>query len=224
MRSKVLKLIKRLNKASIDDIVPILGVTRAEISAVLEELVDEQLISKRDDDVYFYKEQKAKKSKLPLFFEFHEKDEIELITKCFLAEVEVVKVVKILAPQNYVINKFYKYFRQMIYKEQLKTLLNFHKIQPKTPQVREYMNNLFYLHLYKNKLFINDYPIKCDYSQSHSEAERLEIKNIYFRLRRKKFSVAYKTNYHLYFAEYLWRMDKTFEELEQDLLKLLYNA
>ena len=56
MKNKVLKLCKRLNKVTIDELLPILMATEGEIKPIIEELVINGLLDNRGDGVYFYKE------------------------------------------------------------------------------------------------------------------------------------------------------------------------
>ena len=76
MKNKVLKLCKRLNKVTSSEIAPILMLDEKEVSNILNELVNEDKLTVREDLIYFYKEVE-RKTPLPLFFEYREKEEIE---------------------------------------------------------------------------------------------------------------------------------------------------
>ena len=67
MKNKVLKLCKRLNKITIEEILPILMATEGEVIPIIKELQAEGLLEDRGDGVYFYKEKI--KEKQPLFIE-----------------------------------------------------------------------------------------------------------------------------------------------------------
>ena len=75
MKNKVLKLCKRLNKVTASEIAPILMLDEKEVSDILNELVNEDKLTVREDLIYFYKEVE-RKTPLPLFFEYREKEEI----------------------------------------------------------------------------------------------------------------------------------------------------
>lgn len=53
MKNKILKLCKRLGKATVDEISPILCLTEAEIQPIIDELVNEGRLNKRSDGIYF---------------------------------------------------------------------------------------------------------------------------------------------------------------------------
>lgn len=220
MKSKVLKLCKRLNKATIDEITPILQATRGEICPVLDELVMEGRLELRSDGTYFYKEIKVKKTNLPLFFEYHSSEEIDLIAKCFCANIEVLKTVQIIGIKKSCLSKFYKYFRELIYKKQLNELNQYFIDNPKIGRAREYMGKYYYLYLYNDKLFVSQKLLKNDRMTEITNQERLKIKNIYLRASRKVLNFSYSHFYYLHLAEELWRMDKDFSTLHDEIAAL----
>lgn len=217
-KEQLLRLCKQLGSISIEEVAPILEIDENE----LEQLLDSMSELSKVGRVYKYVEPNENKKELPLFFQYHSEQEIDLITRCFLAEVEVAKVIRILSPREQVINNFYGYFRKLIYEKQIERLSKLLEKQFKIPQERTYMDKVFYLYLYGDELFVSDKNLKSQKVTPHSEEERLKIKNIYFRLRRKKFSISYKKYYHHHYAEEIWRQDKTFDELEFELKKLLF--
>src|SRR5574344_2886272 len=220
MKNKVLRLCKRLNKVTIEEVTPILHATVGEICPVLEELVMEGRLDLREDGVYFYKEKQTKKQELPLFFEFHTKDSIELITKCFCSNIEVVKVMNLTDLSKNCICKFYSYYREKIYKKQLNELTTYFNQYPRVAQEREYMGKSYYLYLYNNKLFVSGKMLKAKEMDKFSNDERLKIKNIYLRASRKVLNFSYSHFYHLHLAEELWRMDKDFSTLHDEIAAL----
>ena len=154
MKNRVLKLIKRLNKATVNELVPILGATQGELVAILDELVNEQLVEKRVDKLYFYKEPQ-KKSKLPLFFEYHERDEIELIKKGFCAEIEDYKMMFLSNKSFSIHHKFINYFRQRMYLKQHQRLHKHFECNPKTPCCRCFYDKVFYFYIYDEQVFVS---------------------------------------------------------------------
>ena len=117
MKNKVLKLCKRLNKVTASEIAPILMLDEKEVSDILNELVNEDKLTVREDLIYFYKEVE-RKTPLPLFFEYREKEEIELLIRCFSCEIPSVKASWLLKIKEPVICRFYSYFRELIYNKQ----------------------------------------------------------------------------------------------------------
>ena len=110
MKNRLLRLCRRLNKVVIEDVLPILSVTEKEITPVFEELVAENRLGKRCDGVYFYKE--VTKKRLPLFFECRTPAELELIKRCFCADLPCQQTGIILNFSDNVIGKFNKFFRE----------------------------------------------------------------------------------------------------------------
>ena len=212
MKNKVLKLCKRLNKVTASEIAPILMITEAKAREILNELVKDGSLTVREDLVYFYKEIQAKPI-LPLFFEFHNNDEIELIIKCFCLNIEVIKVVKLVKSQKHAINKFYRYFREKIYEKQMNELLEYINKSPYLPQEREYLGQKYYLYTYNKKLFVSEKYIVNKDSIKYSNQDRLLIKNLFLNANRKVLKNSYKQYYHLHLAEEIWRCNKDFSIL-----------
>lgn len=83
------------------------------------------------------------------------------------------------------------------------------------------MNTKVYLYLYDNKLFVSEKYLVSKDARKHTEAERLEIKNIYLRSYRKVLSRSFAHKFHLHLAEELWKWGKEFSERYRSLYKLL---
>lgn len=60
MKNKVLKLCKRLNKVTASEIAPILMLDEKEVSNILNELVNEDKLTVREDLIYFTRKLKGK--------------------------------------------------------------------------------------------------------------------------------------------------------------------
>lgn len=222
MKSKVLKLAKRLGKFCAEDILPIISIAEVELKNVLSELKTEGSIKQRSDGTYFYQEESKKENKrLPLFFEFHTRQEIELIIKCFCSNIETAKAMNLMETKKSCLSKFYKYFREQIYAWQLVELKSYFDKYPKMAQEREYLGKIYYLYLYEQKLFASEKSLKSNNMCNHSNVERLEIKNIFLRANRKVLNHSYRHFYHLHLAEEIWRLDKTFEKLQDSLFTKL---
>ena len=222
MKNKVLKLCKRLNKVTASEIAPILMITEAEAREILNKLVKEGSLTVREDLVYFYKEIQTKPT-LPLFFEFHNNDEIELIIKCFCLNIEVIKVIKLVKSQKHAINKFYRYFRNKIYENQMNELLEYINKSPYLPQEREYLGRKYYLYVYNKKLFVSEKYIVNKDSIKYSNQDRLLIKNLFLNANRKVLNNSYKQYYHLHLAEEIWRYNKDFEKMYEEIKSIMYN-
>jgi len=96
MKDRILRLCKRLNKFTLDEITTIAeDINEANLELALMYLVNEKRIIKKDN-LYFYNKEFLKNNfhgKLPQFFQHHSKQEIDYIIKGFCADVEVLKMI-----------------------------------------------------------------------------------------------------------------------------------
>ena len=224
MKERILKLCKRLNKFSLDEIETISEIDSEELKPIIDSLILEERLTYCDRSYYYNKKVCIKQqiSNLPLFFDFHKKQDIEYIIRGFCADVEVLKMIDLFTLSKVVIDKFYKYFRTIIYLEQYKELLQLFEKYPKLPQERVYMNTKVYLYLYNHKLYVSEKYLVNKDAKKHKEQERLEIKNIYLRSYRKVLSRSFAHKFHLHLAEEIWKYGKSFEEEYSALNKMLF--
>ena len=224
MKERILKLCKRLNKFSLDEIETISEIDSEELKPIIDGLIHEERLTYCDGTYYYNKRvcKKQQTSKLPLFFEFHKKQDIEYIIRGFCTNVEVLKMIDLFGLSNHVMNTFYAYFRTVIYNKQYKELLKYFEKCPKLPQERVYMNTKVYLYLYNHKLYVSQKYLVNKDARKHKEQERLEIKNIYLRSYRKVFSRSFAHKFHLHLAEEIWKYGKSFEEEYTALNKMLF--
>lgn len=225
MKDRILRLCKRLNKFTLDEIEMVSEIEADELLPILNELIFENRLVLKDNIYFYCKNTVSKKqvSKLPLFFQFHETKTIDYLIKGFCSDVEALKMINIFDVSKHVINNFYQYFRTVIYEKQLKELmLNFEKT-PKIPQERIYLNTKVYLYLYNGKLFVSEKYLTSKNSRKHTNEERLEIKNIYLKSYRKVLSRSFAHKFHLHLAEEVWKYGKNFNEQYLWLKDLLFS-
>ncbi len=224
MKERILKLCKRLNKFSLDEIETISEIDSEELKPIIDGLIQGERLTYCDGTYYYNKRvcKKQQTSKLPLFFEFHKKQDIEYIIRGFCTNVEVLKMIDLFGLSNHVMNTFYAYFRTVIYNKQYKELLKYFEKCPKLPQERVYMNTKVYLYLYNHKLYVSQKYLVNKDARKHKEQERLEIKNIYLRSYRKVLSRSFAHKFHLHLAEEIWKYGKSFEEEYTALNKMLF--
>lgn len=202
MKERILKLCKRLNKFSLDEIEIISEIYSSELKPIINDLIQEERLTYCDGTYYYNKRvcKKQQTSKLPLFFEFHKKQDIEYIIRGFCTDIEVLKMIDLFGFSQHVMNNFYAYLRTVIYDRQYKELLKYFDKCPKLPQERVYMNTKVYLYLYNHKLYVSEKYLVNKDAKKHKEQERLEIKNIYLRSYRKVLSRSYSHKFHLHLA------------------------
>lgn len=224
MKNRILKLCKRLDNFSFEDISTIADdVEESVLKLLLLTLVNEKRLI-LNNEIYFYnKKVSANKqiSKESLFFQFHTKEDMDYILKGFCADVEVLKMMDLFGFSKHLMNKSYQYFRTIIYEKQKQELLKYFAQTPKIAQERIYMNTKVFLYLYDNKLFVSEKYLESKDARKHTEAERLEIKNIYLRSYRKVLSRSFAHKFHLHLAEELWKWGKEFNERYKLMKKVL---
>ena len=128
MRDKVLKLCRRLKSCTLDDLVSFLDTDSAIIETVLLYLEQEELININNGIITINLEPQKKSNieqkNLSLMREFISDDKFEIIVKSFCLIIPPQKTnILINTGKNGVCN-YYAIFRDMIYKRQLKKLLN----------------------------------------------------------------------------------------------------
>lgn len=214
MTAKIQKLAKRLNKFTLEEIEPILNIENLE--EILKELVVQNILDFQNS-IYFYVKQKLPQSHLPKFFQYHTKEEIELIMKCFCTEIKSEQGAFLLGIGKSTLQQFYKYFRSEIYIRQLNQLKEHFEINPKSSKMRTFYDIQVYFYLYDGKLFIVDKPLKSRQLNEHTKEEKLEIKVLYSRLRRSINHSKMKKFIPHHVAEHIWRYGCSISELSNEL-------
>lgn len=225
MKDRILRLCKRLDKFSLDEIETISEIETEKLVPILTELKNENRIIQKGNIYYYNKICSAKRKfgNLPLCFQFHSKEEIDYILKGFCCDIEVLKMIDLFGLTKHTLDKFYNCFRMIIYERQLKELLEHFEKTPKMPQERVYMNTKVYLYLYNGKLYVSEKYLVSKDARKHREEERLEIKNIYLRSYRKVLSKSFAYKFHLHLAEEIWKWGKEFNERYISLNKILFS-
>lgn len=224
MKERILRLCKRLDKFTFEEISTIADdVDESVLELLLLTLVDERRLIKNGELYLYNKKICSNKTSInqPQFLQHHSKQDADYMLKGFCADLEVFKLIDIFGFSKHVSNKFYAYFRTLIYETQKQELLKYFEKTPKIAQERIYMNTKVYLYLYDNKLFVSEKYLVSKNARKHTEAERLEIKNIYLRSYRKVLSRSFAHKFHLHLAEELWKCGKEFNKRYNDLNNIL---
>ncbi len=225
MKERILRLCKRLDKFIFEEVLEITeDIEEQDLKNIFDNLISENKLIHMNG-IYFYNKQLVKTKQInmyPLFFQFHNKTEIEYILKGFCANIEVLKIKDFLGISKNVVDKFYNYFRTQIYEKQKQELLKYYDKNPKIGLERKFMSAKIYLYLYNGNLFVSDKNLCTKNNEiKHSESERLKVKNSYLRSFRKvqNRTLAYK--FHLHLAEEVWRYGKDFKKLYVDLTNII---
>lgn len=215
---KLLKLVKRLKKFTIEEIEPILNIDN--LQEILDMLIVEKLLQLQNG-IYFYIKKESKKSDLPLFFQFHTTEEIDMIIKCFCAGVATDKGGFLLGISDATLQKFNMYFRKIIYERQLQNLKEHFAKNPKALKVRTFYDIPVYFYLYDDKLFVTGKELKAKDLKEHTKEEKLKIKVLYSRLRRSINHSNMKKLRPYHVAEHIWKYGKDFEQLRNEIYSFL---
>lgn len=230
MRERVLKLCKRLDKFTFEDILTIAeDINEATLELLLLTLVNEKRLIK-NDDIYLYNKNKTNNQnsfnqnlKLPRFFQYHSKDEINLIIKCFCAEIPALKVSLIIELSDGVVGNFYSYFRQILYKTQLQKLKQFFETNPKIPSVRTLYDIKIYMYSYNNEIFLTNKPLKSTMPDKRHLKEEMRNMNVsYYKIRRVFQNYAFTKSIGEIAYEKLWMQNKK-QDAKLRILKYLLN-
>lgn len=224
MKDKVLRLCKRLDKFTLDEIGTISELNSEVLLPLLGMFVKNKKLIKKGK-IYQYNKNASSylaKNRLPQRYQHHSKQDIDYMIKCFCADVEAKKVMTVFNFGKYVVNMFYQSFRQALYQKQKDELLRWLKVKPKIPQEREYMGTTVYLYLYNNKLYVLEKPIRTKEPKKHTEEERLLIKNIYLRSYRKVLSRSFAFKFHLHLCEEIWKYGKDYDEQYTAINNILF--
>lgn len=224
--NRILRLCKRLDKFTFNEVLEITeNIEEQDLKNIFNNLISENKLIQKNG-IYFYNKQIAKTKQInqyPLFFQFHNKTEIEYIIKGFCANIEVLKIKDLLGISKNVLDKFYNYFRTQIYEKQKQELLKYYDKNPKIGLERKFMSAKIYLYLYNGNLFVLDKKLCTKNDEiKHSEAERLKVKNIYLRSFRKVQNRTFAYKFQLHLAEEIWRYGKDFKNLYADLTKITH--
>ena len=224
MKDRIQKLCKRLNRFTLEEISLIAELDESEIKPILKNLIGENLLIKHDTNyVYNNIEKKIKlKKRLPLMFQFHTSEEIDMIMNCFCAEIQSYKTASILKPEERCICKFYKYFRERIYEKQKQELLEYFNKSPQQARFRIFFDKIFYFYYYNNYLYASDELLESEDGKVFSKSAIREFKKMYLILCRRVNFNYYKKHTHLHIAEQIWRHKKEFHQLKNELKIILF--
>lgn len=222
MKERILRLCKRLDKFTFEDISAIAeDVDELVLKPLLLTLVNEKrLILKKG--IYFYN--KPAKNKQISTFKYFSKQTIELIIRCFCIELSAEKTALIADVSEDTVFKLYNYFREQIFLRQKEVLIGYYNENPKKARTRRFFKTKnIYLYIYNNQVFISDATFTLSDERNFTESETKEFKKICCYLSRIECHNKNEINLHYRIAEALWRRNKKFEELFNDLKLNLLN-
>ena len=219
MKERILRLCKRLDKFSFEDISTIAeDIEESVLKLLLLTLVNEKRLIQKNE-VYFYN--KTAKNKQFSLFQYFNKTIINLVIRCFCVQITADKTSLIVGISENSVYKFYTYFRKLLYDRQKAELLKLYSLNPQNSRLRTFFKQNAYFYIYNNQVYVTDKPLKSTKEKNFTKEEIQEFKKIYCYLSRVECHNKNKFNLYHKLAEALWRRNKGFEELHEDLNKLI---
>ena len=220
MRERVLRLCRRLDKFTLDEISTIAeDINESVLELLLLTLVQEGKLTLRDD-LYFYNKQISKK---PSILSFYPKQIIDTAIRCFCLSIPAYKVAQIVGIAGDSTVKLYNIFRELIYERQAKKLNFLYGKNPQQCRNRIFFNEEFSFYVYDNQVFVSENPFQSPDEKAFTKSEEQEFKKVYSYLTRFTSHNSNKVDLPQKLAEGIWRRNKEFGELYADLRVNLLN-
>lgn len=222
MKERVLRLCKRLNNFSLDELIVISELDSEFLNSILNELVDEGFLN-RVGTKYLYNRIEKTKHTISMqtpFFDYYTNEVIDLIIRSFCSKLPIEIVENIVQVSENSLIKFYSFFRDKLYLEQLKELNDFYSKNPKMPRHQTYFNKPISFYIYGKTVYVTEKEFSKQNEIVHSKSEIKEFKKVYSYLKRLESHNMNNKNLHRKIAESLWRRGKTFDEMYFSLKKI----
>ena len=210
--NRILRLCKRLDKFTFDDISIIADdIEESELELILSDLVEKCVLSLKND-LYFYIKKKEIKPISTL--KYFPPQVIDLVIRCFCTNITSNDAQNLCIVRENAMTNLYNYFRELIYERQKNELMKLYAEKPQICRMRLFFEKYrAYFYIYYNKVYIVDKPLKGENEKPFSKAEIKEFKKIYCYLTRIHCHNKNKINIHHKLADALWRREKAFEKL-----------
>ncbi len=221
MKERILRLCKRLNKFTLDEISTISELEPNKLLPIINELISEDILV-QVNVVYFYSKKQSISAKYSIF-KYYPKVTIDLILRCFCESISTTKVSNILSVGEDQVQKFYTIFRMIIYERQEKRLKDFYAQEPQNTRHRKFFDQEVYLYIYNKQVFVSENLLQSYDDKPLNTNDKAEFSKIYCYLTRNLTHNQNAHNLNCKIAETLWRRNKNFNELYFDLKNNLLN-
>lgn len=221
MKDKVLKLCRRLKCCTISDLIQFTDIEKDVIETIIAYLEDEGLIQNKNGLISIASAKKNKRNitnkNLKTMFQYRTEEEIDIILKGFCLEITPQKLCKFINANYDSVADFYCVFRRNIYNRQLKNLVNLFIQKPQIGRYRTFHNKNAFFYAYNNQVFVSEKLLRASLEKNCNKDELRELKRMYCYLLRIE-SNNINEKYMFYrLAEYIWRREKSFDYLYDDL-------
>lgn len=232
LTSKIEKIAKKLAVFAVDDISIILDEPEEVIKKDLAELESKKLL-KFNGNSYAYiepikpkpvriRERTRSRKFCDINYQNYESDFIRKVIEYFCANIESSKAAVLLNTSLKNVICIYGDFRKKIYEQQWEFLQAKIEQNPKKPSSREYLKTNVWLYCYSKQVFVSSKALQVkSEAKIHTKKEISQIKMINCLLRRRFEKSSNYSYVEHRIAEYIWRKDKKYSELVEDLAKLV---
>ena len=221
MKERILRLCKRLDKFTFNDIRSIVDdLEESVLENIILTFVQEGKIVLKQDIYIYNKKQIAQKNHI---FSRYPKRIVDIAIRCFCIAIPAYKASHIIEISENSTIKIYSYFRFLIYQRQINKLNFLYEKLPKAERNRMFYDTEYYFYIYDNEVFISEKILQKTCIKEYTKKEIQEFKKIYSYLTRfishntSKFDLSKKI------AEGIWRRNKEFDDLYFDLKTNLLN-
>ena len=221
MKEQIFRLCKRLKNCTLNDLVQMLEVDEAIIETALLFLEQEESISIKDGVISINDAPKQKSNieqkNLFLMKGYISDEKFEIILKSFCLEIPPQKTAVIVEVHPNRICNYYGVFRRLIYEKQFKELMQNFMNKPQQGRYRKFYEKYAFFYVYNNKVFVSEKLLRASVEKEFKKDEIREFKRMYCYLARvESHNMNEKYMFHR-LAEYIWRREKSFDEIYQDL-------
>lgn len=220
MVEKILRMCKRLKQFSQAEIELISDIPLKELHNILNTLVAENKIT-YSNGIYFYQKKEAPVKIKNIFHNYNAKT-IDLLLRCFCASITSTKTAQIVNIGEHQSDRIFTEIRNLIYEINIKNLNSKFLNKPQKARIRKFFESTAYFYIYNNQVFISDKLLYSDEEISFSEQEIKEFKKIYCYISRYiERHNRNELNIYSKIAEAIWRRDKSFNDLYNELKSLI---
>lgn len=220
MKEQIFRLCKRLKNCTLNDLVQMLEADEAIIETALLFLEQEESISIKNGVISINdrKPQNNIQAKnLYLMRQYISEEEFDLVVRGFCLQIPQTKMEHLVSVNRNCICAYYGVFRKLIYERQFKLLLNKFQEKPQEGRYRMFFDKYAYFYVYENQVYVSDKLLRAKLEKNFSKEEIREFKRMYCYLARLESHNKNAEYMHYRLAEFLWRREKEFDFLYQDL-------
>ena len=199
MEDQILKLCKRLNKFTLENLEILSEIPKAELLPILSKFVDESKLIKQENE-YVFKKNKVSVQKYSIFKTYPAIIN-DIVLRCFCENINSIKASHIVNIGEDQVQKIYTIFRTLIYQRQKQKLDFYYLKSPQKARYRKFFNQEVYLYLYCNQIFVSENLLKSSEDKTFSKDQKAKFTTIYCYLLRNLTHNKMATNLNYKIAE-----------------------